>query len=230
MLIFSCVLCLHSSHSSQVWGTEVVSVLRLWLLRVMLFVFLEETVQLALQVCRSAGCREAPDSNGLRYAWSQQNCRRVHGPLWIYACPTYLCVSGYEWGCISLHGSSCTQQELTCSVPPFPASFVVWLSDSVREVLSPLHPTGGGTVGLGCAKRSCSQSCPISPCKQECLSAALGWLSSQTFFHSVVCAAWLPFCLEKPFPAKMPQSFIRSKYVWSGFDRVLLGSSSFSHA
>lgn len=42
------------------------------------------------------------------------------------------------------------------------------------------------------AESSCSHPCPITPCKQECLSAAWGWLISQTSF--ILCSVQLGYC------------------------------------
>lgn len=67
------------------------------------------------------------------YSWSHQNSEYAHAPH----------VSVCEWGCIDLHGSrNAAGVHLLCVVLPFPTSFVLWLVDSTRELLSSLHPTG----------------------------------------------------------------------------------------
>ena len=43
------------------------------------------------EICRSAKCRGALDSNGLRYSCSHQSCRSVHGPLNICMPLLFMC-------------------------------------------------------------------------------------------------------------------------------------------
>lgn len=65
------------------------------------------------------------------YAWSHQNSEYMHFPH------DAVC----DWGSIDLHGSSHPAGvQLLTVVPPFPTSFLLWLLNSTRELLSACIP------------------------------------------------------------------------------------------
>lgn len=178
---------------SCLWGIKAVSALRQWLLRWFSSLCPGGDCVVGftgLQICLVQG--------GTRQRWVTlclEPSELQKGP-WPTRniCIPLLCV----WmGCIGLHVSPHPQQEFTCSVPPFPTIFVLWLSDSVREVLPPPHRTGGGSAWLGCR----TLVLPPLPClalQAGVLISCSGVSDLPDFFYSVVCAAWLSFCLKKP--------------------------------
>lgn len=99
--------------SSCLWGIKAVSALRLWLESGLAVCFLEATVWLTLQVCRSAQCWVAQDSTGLRYACSPQKYRMIQGPLWVCAFPT-----AFHWWWIHTAGRRKARAPTPALSPP----------------------------------------------------------------------------------------------------------------